>query len=369
MFAVVWAGIVFVSIVLHELGHALTALAFGAKPAITLHAMGGLTHFDGGRMSRAESWLVSFAGPAMGLLVGAAVYATTHRQPLGAEAREIVSSILWVNIGWSLINLLPVVPFDGGHMMAAALGPRRALATAVISALVGMVVALGGFFYFQSPWIALLFGSAAVNATRQARGLWSHEVDRKAGLYAVLAQVRERVVEGKATEVLVSGERIVGRARTPVIRNDALLALAWAHATLGRPVIAREFIEKVERDAPVDAYLLAAVEDALGSPESARARLEAARQHGLRDREATKLLIDLYARDGQLSRAAEVATEEIDTLGRDASRVVLDAAMAQGAYRSAALLAARLVEKYGDPSDVAESARASALAKSGSSRG
>ncbi len=362
-FALVWAAIVFVSIVLHELGHALTALAFGAKPAITLHAMGGLTHYQAGRMSRAESWLVSFAGPAVGLMVGIAVYLATHRQPLGREADEVVRSILWVNIGWSLINLLPVVPFDGGHMMAAALGPRRATLTAVISASVGVAVAVAGFFYFASPWIALLFGSAAVNAMRQVGRLRSYDVDRKAGLDAELVKIRAAVIEGKANEVLAASERIMSRARTPAIKNDAVLALAWAHATLGRAVSARELLEKLERDAPVDAYLLAAVEDALGSPEAARARLEAARQQGLKDPEAMKLLIDLYARDGQLSRAVEVAIDEIESLGRDAARAVLDAAMVQGAYHSAADLAACLVAKYGEPSDAVEHARASALAE------
>jgi len=361
-YAAIWTAIVFVSIVLHELGHALTARAFGAKPTITLHGLGGLTRFDAAKMSRAESWLVSFAGPGTGLAIGALLWLFTHSQPLGQETEQVVRLILFVNVGWSLINMLPVVPFDGGHMMAAFLGPRHALLTAIISAAVGLAAAVGGFVFLRSPWMAVLFGSATVSAVRQMGLIWRFRADRKAGLDAELAKARAAVASGDAQGVIAIAENIVTRARTPLTRNGGLLALAWAQASLGRSVAARELIERLERGVPVDAYLLAAVEDALGSPEGARARLEAARQAGVKDADATKLLIDLYARDGQLSRAVDVATQELDVLGRDAALSVLVEAMARGAYVSAADLAARMFELYGEAADGLAEARASALA-------
>src|SRR5690242_1597681 len=59
--ALIWTAIVFVSILLHEFGHATAARAFGAEPSITLHALGGLTFFEARGMSRPQRWLVSFA--------------------------------------------------------------------------------------------------------------------------------------------------------------------------------------------------------------------------------------------------------------------------------------------------------------------
>jgi Zn-dependent protease len=348
--ALAWTTIVFVSIVLHELGHALTARAFGARPAITLHGMGGLTHFEGARITRSQSCLISFAGPAVGLVLGLALYAATRGQTLGPDAHEMVVTILWVNIGWSIINLLPVVPFDGGHIMAAFLGPRHVLSAALVSAVVGSMVAVWGLGN-QLYWIALLFGSATVSAIRQVRRLWSGRADWKAGLEADVARARLGIARGDAEEVLALSQNIVARARSPLTKNAGLLSLAWAHATLGRAVAARELVEKMDRSVPSDSYLLAALEDALGSPERARARLEAERLQGVKQAASIKLLIDLYARDGQLSRAVELATEELETLGRDDARAVLSAALAQGAYVAAAALAARLVEVYGDPSD------------------
>ena len=137
---------VFVSILLHELGHALVARAFGAKPNITLYAMGGLTSYQGARMSRVQETVISAAGPGAGIALGGAVWLATQSLHLAGNPRLLVSQILWVNIGWSVINLLPVVPFDGGHILAAVLGPRRALTTAVVSAIVGSAVAAAGVF-------------------------------------------------------------------------------------------------------------------------------------------------------------------------------------------------------------------------------
>jgi Zn-dependent protease len=360
-YAVVWAGIVFISIMLHELGHALTARAFGAKPTITLHGLGGLTLYEGGRMSRAATWLVSFAGPAVGLILGLLLLAATHRQTLGDEARHVVDSFLWVNIGWSIINLLPVVPFDGGHMMAAFLGPRHALMTALISGFVGFAAAAAGLVFLRSPWIAVLFGSATIGAVRQVQQIWRLGADSKAGLDGELEKARAAVSRGDPTGALATAETIVAQARTARTRNGAILALAWAQASLGRPVAARELIERLDGSAPIDVYLLAAVEDALGSPERASARLEAARQEGLKDVDAIKLLIDLYARDGQLSRAVDVAAQELEVLGREAASAVLAEAVTREAHVAAANLAARMFEVYGDPADAFAEARLQAL--------
>src|SRR5262249_48873387 len=93
-----WVTVVFFSILLHELGHALTARAFGARPTITLYMMGGLTRFEGGTMSRAQSGLISLAGPMVGLAAGFAVQFATKSQHLGPLAAQAVAFILFVNI-------------------------------------------------------------------------------------------------------------------------------------------------------------------------------------------------------------------------------------------------------------------------------
>jgi hypothetical protein len=306
--------------------------------------MGGLTQFEPGEMSRPQRWLVSFAGPAVGLSLGIGVALATHFYPVSSQARPIIASILWVNIGWSLVNLLPVLPFDGGQMMSAFLGPKREFWTAIISAAVGATAAILGYLRLNSLWIAFLFGSAAVSGIRQARLLWLSKADHDAGLDDELARARACIARGEVDEVSTVGEGIVARARTSQTRNAGRLAQAWAHATRGRQGHARDIIEKLERDAPADPYLVAAVEDALGSPERARAWLEAERRQGIKRPESIKLLIDLYAREGDLERAVDTATEALDVLSRADAEAVLAAAVAGGASGAASRLKTRLEE-------------------------
>jgi Zn-dependent protease len=344
--AMTWTAIVFVSILLHELGHAGAARAFGADPSITLHALGGLTQFEPRGMSRPQRWLVSFAGPAAGLLFGVAVYGLARWLPVSPRGSSIVRTLLHVNIGWSLINLLPVLPFDGGQMLSAFLGPRRELWTAIISGMVGTAVAILGYFLLNNLWIAFLFGSAAFAAIRQVRSLWLAKADRDAGLEEEIAQARSAILRGEANAVSAHAARIADQARTSALKNAGLLAQAWALATLGRRVEAREMIERLAQDAPADPYLVAAVEDALGSPERARAWLEAERRQGVKRVESTKLLIDIYARSGELERAVDLAADSVDVLSETDARAVLAAGTAGGASLESARLAAAIERAY-----------------------
>lgn len=118
-----WVGVVFVSVLLHEMGHAFVGRRYGMHPEILLYGMGGLTSWrTGRRLTRAQSILVSVAGPAAGLALGAIIWGITmidmpDLNPLG---RMTLRSLLWVNIMWSLLNLLPILPLDGGNVMRSA---------------------------------------------------------------------------------------------------------------------------------------------------------------------------------------------------------------------------------------------------------
>src|SRR5262249_27052134 len=204
---VAWTIIVFFSVMVHELGHALVARAFGARPSITLHALGGLTFMDK-QFSRPRSVLVSLSGPFAGFAFGAIVLAATYRLPLNDGQAFIVRMILEVNFGWGLINLIPVVPFDGGHVLSSALGPRRAFATAVISATVGASIAIAAMVFFRlgGLWIAFLFGSAAASAVAQARLAWTAKSDRRDGLEDQLAKAKEALDEGEADDAIVPAD-------------------------------------------------------------------------------------------------------------------------------------------------------------------
>jgi Zn-dependent protease len=136
----IWTGVVFVSILVHELGHAFAGSHFGAAPFIRLQGFGGVTFLPHARFTRTESILVSAAGPAAGLTLGLITFAVgTFLTGLPPLARWAVDSALYVNFVWTLINLLPIQPLDGGQIFGQVLGPDRARMTSWI----GFAVACG----------------------------------------------------------------------------------------------------------------------------------------------------------------------------------------------------------------------------------
>ncbi|HMB23455.1 MAG TPA: site-2 protease family protein, partial [Anaerolineales bacterium] len=84
------------------------------------------------------------------------------------------SMLLWVNIFWGLINLMPVYPLDGGSVARNVLvqvdpvsGMRKSLWLSVIA---GGIVALLGLVFFRSLFIALMFGLLAVQSYQSLQG-------------------------------------------------------------------------------------------------------------------------------------------------------------------------------------------------------
>src|SRR5688572_24503245 len=167
-----WVVVVFVSVLVHELGHAVAARAFGLPARISLHGAGGTTHHQPPeRDSTRQHILISLAGPAAGFLLGALAWIWSSVNPLhwsDSLAAHVQRDLIWANLGWGAVNLLPILPLDGGQVMQRLLvassperGPqlarRASLAVAVVVAIValtqGWVWAL-----FLFGWLAALSG-------------------------------------------------------------------------------------------------------------------------------------------------------------------------------------------------------------------
>lgn len=151
-----FAVVVFGSILLHELGHAVVARRLKVRVGeIHIHGFGG--HVTLGPSPPAKQLGISLAGPGAGLLLGLPLWLLWP----GVEpvTDEIVGQLVFVNVGWSIFNLLPMAPLDGGHalqsLLLLTLPARRALyATAVIGLLCGAGIAILGW---QANMIFLMF--------------------------------------------------------------------------------------------------------------------------------------------------------------------------------------------------------------------
>jgi Zn-dependent protease len=190
----IWIFCFFISILVHEMGHALTALAFGWPPQVYLYGFGGLAVYrpTAGRATW-KSVLISFAGPGAGFFLfgvttasGIVLLASGWAEglPLVWHQRlaDFFEDMFWINVLWGLVNLVPVLPLDGGRVVEALLshfrpwdGPRLA---AIVSVVVALLVAVGFFVlrnrFGTGTYPAFLFGLLAFMNIQslQTRGPW-----------------------------------------------------------------------------------------------------------------------------------------------------------------------------------------------------
>ncbi len=155
--------IAFIAVLLHEMGHAVAARSFGARPFISLHFLGGDTAYSlPPRSSRWALPVIAAAGPLVGLTFGAFIY-ISRQDPLlrlGYPFENVYRDLLTANVSWALLNLLPVPPLDGGHIAEAFLSPRLAHRVAKVTALLALTVSLWRGYFSVSPFFAVLLLSA-----------------------------------------------------------------------------------------------------------------------------------------------------------------------------------------------------------------
>ena len=174
-----WAVIVFVSVLAHELGHALAGVAFGLQPSIQIHGLGGTTSWQGPKLLPvARRVVISLAGPVAGFALGGLVIAIGHALGPGATAGALAAftygSLLWVNIGWGALNLLPILPLDGGAVLFQLLdasthghGERPARIVSIVVAVAGAALSA----IARQPFPAVFAATFAVMNWRALRAL------------------------------------------------------------------------------------------------------------------------------------------------------------------------------------------------------
>ena len=109
------------SVLLHELGHALTARRYGiGVRGITLELLGGYTEMDRDAPSPRVDLLVSLAGPAVSAVLGAVAVAATLALPDGTLVDQLAFQLAVSNVVVAIFNSLPGLPLDGGRALRAA---------------------------------------------------------------------------------------------------------------------------------------------------------------------------------------------------------------------------------------------------------
>lgn len=163
----------FISILVHELGHALSIKAYRVPTSITLQAFGGYATFPAGSLNRKQSFLVTAAGPAIQLALAAIAFGLLLAVPAIAQnpnLKEFTTTLVEISVVWAILNLLPVLPLDGGQLVNAVLGPARIKITLWITIITSVVIAAAAFHFTKSfllPIFLAMFGFQAFQALRE----------------------------------------------------------------------------------------------------------------------------------------------------------------------------------------------------------
>lgn len=230
--------LLFVSILLHELGHAFVGLRNGLRTrSITLFIFGGAAQLERDpKDGKAEFWMAA-AGPAVSLLLAGFFYAFAGLPFLGPGTVAVARYLALINLVLAIFNLVPAFPMDGGRLLRGALWASvgKARATRIASG-------AGTFFGF----LLIFAGIATLMSGDSVGGVWyillgwfikdaSAASDQQVRLDEALrgVSVRDAMLESVAT--IPSSGSVAEAAREyfmrtgygsyPVTRGDAVVGL------------------------------------------------------------------------------------------------------------------------------------------------
>ncbi|HEY5184523.1 MAG TPA: site-2 protease family protein [Actinomycetes bacterium] len=143
--AIMFAALLYLSILIHEVAHAAVARAFGLPvSSITLYMLGGVTALDRKAPTPGRDFAISGAGPAATLLLAGFGMVGLTVTSSGQLAHLLLFQLTAANLFVGVYNLLPGLPLDGGSMLAAVVWKisGRELTGSIVASWAGRVVAL-----------------------------------------------------------------------------------------------------------------------------------------------------------------------------------------------------------------------------------
>ncbi len=157
----IWIAVIIFSLLVHEYGHALTAVAFGQNAQIDLMGMGGLTTRKGPALSKWKDFIIVLNGPIAGFILCAICYYLLGHLHISKESilHYVLRILVNVNLFWTVLNLMPVQPLDGGRLLGIFLEGIFGVRGLRISYFISMLIAglLGVFFLLIQALIAAVF--------------------------------------------------------------------------------------------------------------------------------------------------------------------------------------------------------------------
>ncbi len=279
--AVAASLVFFTSIVLHELGHSLTAIRLGVRVrSITLFIFGGVAQLDSDPKRPRDEVAIAVAGPIVSLALGAGFLGIAYGLPHTSRSGEALAAVCgWlgqINLMLAAFNAVPGLPLDGGRVLrgivwaitgsldratrvAANSGAVFAYALMGVGALAVLAGSLvGGFWLILIAWFLRTASRAAVGQLVLERVL------ERVSSRQLMEPVERFCVSGSESVADAAEHRVMPLgARTLYVVDAAgqLRGLATLRE-LARPTRERRAVERVENVmVPLEQLVTVAPED------------------------------------------------------------------------------------------------------------
>jgi len=252
-----YVAAIFLCVVLHELGHALTAKRFSVSTRdITLYPIGGMARLERIPEDPAEEFWIAIAGPAVNLAIAVLLVLTLTAAGVSAMPVEplvvgvgFFANLMWLNLALVVFNMLPAFPMDGGRVLRALLAANMSdygRATQIASNVgKGMAILFGliGLFTFDVIllFIAMfVFFGAQQEAQHAMMRTITHSVSVRQAMMRRFATLAPDDTLADAVEELLSGSE----QDFPVVEDERVVGMLTRSRLM-------EALQQQPRDTPI----------------------------------------------------------------------------------------------------------------------
>ena len=230
----IWVIVIFVSVLFHEFGHAILAILFKQTPRIQLIALGGVTSYPGKNLKYYQQFLIVLFGPLFGFVLF--LVASLLLKSDFFTNKVILYFLLnmkWANLFWSIINLFPILPMDGGQLLRIVLEKFFGIKGFKYSLLIGFILSafLALLFFALRSYLAgsifFLFAFQSFEMYRQSRHM--SKADRDVNLEAEIEKAQLLLSQSKKDEAFELLKDILTKTKSGLIFIAASHMLAFIY--------------------------------------------------------------------------------------------------------------------------------------------
>lgn len=177
---IVTSVLFFITVLLHEVGHALTARKFNLiSKSITLFVFGGIADIQGNMSKASVEFFIALAGPLTNLFIALLLYYSAYYFRVYHSIYLIITYLAYTNLLLALFNLLPAFPLDGGRVFRAIIWKitnkyeKATHLSLVVGRFIALLFIMTGLYFIlrgniaQGLWIAFIGWFLETGSTSQ----------------------------------------------------------------------------------------------------------------------------------------------------------------------------------------------------------